>query len=223
MMRAFDSKLEAEFDAFLVGYGYPVHSILHKQAIHGSNNQIFQPDFLIIDPINFERLAVIEVKGKAALNLENVGVQLQSYRKVLGDMVLPAFLVTTTEEKNTANSFEVFSMNDNGKLEKIDSQLFPKFQALVANKVADQKNEISGEKKGVTASFEKVSWITAGILSALVVADFVCSLFGIEVLTIARLSLIGGVVALVVIPYTHKIKGLGIEWERAASRKNENS
>ena len=50
---------------------------------------------------------------------------------------------------------------------------------------------------------------------SVVIADFVCAQYEIELLTTERMALLGACVALVVIPFAQKFKGLGIEWEKA--------
>ncbi len=221
MMRVFSTKIAANFEMHLVRSGFPINSILHEQAIHGPGGQTFQLDFLIIDPINFERLAVFELKESGDIRTDEIADRLMSYRNALGDSTLPAFLAIAENPQEMEPSFSFFSLNSQTRLEKIDAKLLPTFQALVANKVASTKKQIQDEKILVTASFETISQISAGILVVLVIADFICDLYGIEVLTAERLSLIGGAVALLVIPHANRIKGLGLEWERAVSKRND--
>jgi hypothetical protein len=218
--REFHSKLEAEFSTYLKTLGYPEGSLIYEPSIKVAN-RIYRPDFLIIDPANNERLAVIEVKGKILDRIESVKEQLNAYRAAIGDTTIPAFLATPSEAYVAEHPFDLFQLKDDGDFEKIDLRLFPVFSALSTNKAAEKKKEISDKKEEVTSSFESISRWIAALLMLLVVADFVCSFFEITLLTAERLTLLGGAVALIVIPYAQKFKGLGIEWEKATTKKEK--
>jgi len=218
--REFHSQLEAEFSAYLKTLGYPDGSLIFEPSIKVANRE-YRPDFLIIDPENNERLAIIEVKGKLLDRIESVKEQLDTYRKALGDISIPAFLATPSEEYVAEHPFDLFKLKDDGEFEKIDLRLFPTFIALSTNKAADKKKELSDKKEEVSSSFESISRWMAALLLILVIADFICSFFNITLLTAERLTLLGGAVALIVIPYAQKFKGLGIEWEKVSTKKGK--
>ena len=110
--------------------------------------------------------------------------------------------------------FDVHALNNDNELQKFDLGLFPVFSALSFNQLAEKKQDLKQEEKEVVDSFKKISYITVSVLVVLLIADFICSLNNITLLTVERLTLLGGAVALVVIPFAQKFKGLGIEWER---------
>lgn len=110
--------------------------------------------------------------------------------------------------------FDVHALNSDNELQKFDLGLFPVFSALSSNQLAEKKQDLKQEEKEVVDSFKKISYITVSVLVVLLIADFICSLNNITLLTVERLTLLGGAVALVVIPFAQKFKGLGIEWER---------
>ena len=165
-------------------------------------------------------MAIIEVKGKIIDRIDSLKGQLNDYRIAIGDTSVPAFLATPSEAYVAEHPFDVFQLKDDGSFEKIDLRLFPTFAALSTNKAVEKKKEISDKKDDISNSFEIISRWAASTLTVLVVADFVCSLFNIKLLTAERLTLLGGVVALIVIPYAQKFKGLGIEWEKASTKKD---
>jgi hypothetical protein len=216
--REFHSVLESEFAAFLKDRGYPDGSLIYEPRLKGPQGKLYRPDFLIVDPIRNERLAIVEVKGRLNDRVQYVQEQLEHYKKAAGDSTLPAFLVTPSDAPNSQYPFQLYIFDDQNQLEKVDFMLFPAFSALSSNHIAEQKQDIREEKEKATNSFQIISHITAFILVALFIADFVCSLKGITVITAERLTLLGGAVALIVIPFAQKFKGLGIEWERAQDK-----
>lgn len=219
--KEFHSKLEADFATYLTSLGYPDGSLIFEPSIKTVGKIRYQPDFLIIDPSNNERLALIEVKGRILDRIESVKEQLNMYRAELGDPSLPVFLAIQSEEYVAEHPFELLKLRYDNEFEKVDLRLFPTFMALSTNKAADKKKEITDKKKEVSTSFETLSRWMAVVLVSLVVADFICSFFSITLLTAERLTLLGGSVVLVVIPYAQKFKGLGIEWEKSATKKEK--
>jgi hypothetical protein len=218
--REFYSKLEAEFSSYLKTLDYPLGSLIYEPRIK-FGNRIYRPDFVVIDPENNDRLAIIEVKGNVLKSFDSVKEQLNSYRNAIGDTTIAAFLVTPSEAYVADHTFDLFQLNEDGNFEKIDIRLFPSFSALSSNKAAEKKKELSDKKEEVTSSFESVSRWTAAVLIGLVFADFVCTFYAITILTAERLTLLGGAVALIVIPYAQKFKGLGIEWEKATTKREK--
>ena len=216
--RHFHSILESKFAAFLQERGYPDGSLIYEPRLKGPQGKLYIPDFLIVDPSRNERLAIVEVKGRLSDRIGHVQEQFEHYKKAAGDSTLPAFLVTPSEDPESKYPFELHIFNSENQLEKLDLRLFPAFSALSSNHIAEQKQDIKEKKEKVTNSFQTISYLTAFVLVVLLIADFVCSLKGVILLTAERLTLLGGAVALVVIPFAQKFKGLGIEWERAQDK-----
>jgi hypothetical protein len=77
---------------------------------------------------------------------------------------------------------------------------------------------LAEEKKETTDQFLVVCFVAAAFAVALAVADFICSRYDIKLLTTERMALVGTAIALVVIPYSQKIKGFGFEFDRAAKQ-----
>lgn len=213
MHKEYYSKIEKEFAEYLVTIGYPKDSIVYEPAfLAADGRRQYRPDFLIVDPIKKERLAIIEIKGSSQLNAESTYKQLKAYSKSVGEDNIPVFLVTPSN--NQIFPFDLYIFDINGGLIPTDFALFPTFPALTAEDAAERKSGLRTEKVDAVESFQKVSWLLAFIVFAIVVADFICAQNEIVLLTTERMALIGAVVALIVIPFSQKFKGLGIEWEK---------
>lgn len=208
-----EAKLAATFTAFLLDKGFPDSSLIYEPLLKGSDGRLYRPDFLIVDPIRNERIAIIEVKGRVPENYRALQSQVEKYKQVLGEPNLPVFLVVPSVN-DSKYPFDVYALNSENKLQKFDLGLFPVFSALSSNQLAEKKQDLKQEEKEVVDSFKRISYITVSVLVVLLIADFICSLNNITLLTVERLTLLGGAVALVVIPFAQKFKGLGIEWER---------
>lgn len=216
MVHISDSKIERELSEYLIKIGYPKDSIVYEPAFPSKDGRrVYRPDFLIIDPITKERLALIEVKGLDRIDSESTYRQLLTYREAIGSDTIPLFMVTPSSSNDAIFPFDLYVFGENGDLIKSDFALFPTFPALSAEEVAERKSELREKKSEVTKSFEFVSRSLAGLLVAIVVSDFILAQCEITLLTTERMALLGASVALVVIPYAQKFKGLGIEWEKA--------
>lgn len=213
----FNSSIEKEFADYLIALGYPRDSIVYEPAIHSPDGRMrYRPDFLIVDPIKKERLALIEIKGSKDFDYAKVYGQLLDYAKAVGDDNVPLYLITPSESQMLPFDMHVFSIE--GGLLPMEFSLFPTFPALTAEESAERKASLRIEKKSTVESFQHVSWALATLLIFLVIADFIAEQYSIAVLTTERMALIGAAVALVVIPYAQKFKGLGFEWEKAEKR-----
>jgi len=220
MEKEYHLKIDKEFAEYLVAIGYPRDSIVYEPAFFASDDRNqYRPDFLIIDPVKKERLAIIEIKGTGQLNAESTYRQLRAYSKSVGEDNIPVFLVTPS--KNDMHPFDLYIFDVDGGLVPTDFALFPTFRALTAEDTAERKSGLRTEKVQAVESFQKVSWILAFIVLAIVVADFICAQNEIVLLTAERMALLGAAVALVIIPFSQRFKGLGIEWEKATKNDTE--
>ncbi|WP_444904236.1 type I restriction enzyme HsdR N-terminal domain-containing protein [Microbulbifer sp. CnH-101-E] len=219
MEEKYHSKLEKSFAEYLVTLGYPKDSIVYEPAFLATDGKrAYRPDFAIVDPVKKERLAIIEIKGRHLKDTENTYRQLTAYSKAIEKERIPLFLVTESDSQQSLFPFDLYVFSEEGALIKSDFALFPTFPALTADESAERKIGIRKEKTETIESFQTVSWSLAGVLLSVVVADFIFAQYDMELLTMERMALLGACVALVVIPFAQKFKGLGIEWEKA---KNE--
>ena len=218
MEEVYHSKIEKEFAEYLIEIGYPSDSIVYEPAILSSDyNRSYTPDFLIVDPIKGEGLALIEIKAARLKDAQKTFEQLLAYRNVVGSNV-PVFLVIPSESNGSKCAFDLYTFDENKGLITSDISLFPSFRALTAEQSAKIKSDIRSKKIKATELFQNVSWLLAFILAVIVTADFILAQYNIVLLTTERMALIGASVALIVIPFAQRFKGLGIEWERATKQ-----
>lgn len=211
--RNFASRLEQDVYRLLIQKGFPAESILYEPAILPIGTNVrYRPDFLIVDPVTGEHLALIEVKSASA-NLSRAREQLEAYKKALGNLRIATYVITAPD--HVPDKLSVFAAQEESEGREVDAEIFPKYEALKASGIADKKADIKGRKDRAANSLEAVGLTVAIILVLVVVADFALSFWDISLLTPERLGLLGAAVALVVIPYLQKFKGLGIEWEKA--------
>lgn len=217
----YHSELEKKFAEYLVALGYPKDSIIYEPSFVASDGKrTYRPDFAIIDPVKKERLAIIEIKERHLKDTESTYRQLVAYSKAIDKKHIPLFMVTESESPEGCFPFDLYVFGEEGELIQSDFALFPTFPALTAEESAERKTGIRKQKTETIERFQKVSWSLAILLLSVVIADFVCAQYEIELLTTERMALLGACVALVVIPFAQKFKGLGIEWEKAKRDEN---
>lgn len=211
----YHSEAEKKFSEHLLSLGYTKDSILYEPVFFANDgSRTYRPDFAIIDPEKKEYLAIIEIKADRLINNEEVLNQLKKYRHAIGNKKIPLFLVAVSSIPNNPLPFALYSLSEAGDLVKSDFNLFPTFRALTAEESAVRKNDIRQKKTETMDTFQRVSWFLAAVLFLIVIADI-----KFHFLTTERMALLGASVALIVIPFAQKFKGLGIEWEKA---KNAN-
>lgn len=211
MQRSRGSELEKAFYDFLTDLGYPEIAVVYEPLLTTEDGRRFRPDFLIIDPDKNERLAVIEIKGVVGIEHPGLIKQLQSYGEAVGAGV-PVYLVTPSE--NDKSQFNIYSYIPGEGLSLTDTSLFPRFSVMKAEAKIERKAELRNEKNKVVDNFRNICFVLAGGLLLAVIFDFLLSIYGVVLITTERMALLGAVVALIVIPYAQKFKGLGMEWER---------
>lgn len=211
------SVAEKKFSEHLLSLGYSKDSILYEPAFFSNDgSRTYRPDFAIIDPQKKEYLAIIEIKSDRLTNSEKTLNQLKKYRQAIGNEKIPLFLVTVSSSPNSSSPFALYSLSDSGELIESDFNFFPTFLALTAEESAIKKNDIRQKKTEAMVSFQTTSWILATFLLFIVIMDIIFNF-----LTTERLTLLGASVALIVIPFAQKFKGLGIEWEKAKSNDSK--
>lgn len=217
--RNYHSMSEKQFAEYLVSIGYPRDSIIYEPAFLSAENESrHRPDFLIVDPRTKERLAIIEVKRSPFFQPHQVLDRLKAYSAALGARRIPVFLVAE-DASNPGPPFELWMIDQEGNSRKADFSLFPTFPALLSEEIADRKAELRREKENAVDEFKRTCWILAALLLLLVAADFIVQRWNIRILTTERMTLLGFSIALIVLPYAQKFKGLGIEFEKAQGRE----
>lgn len=222
----YDRKLEKLFFEYLVSIGYPKEAIAYQPAVQPVRHmQCYRPSFALIDPKKNEYLAIVEVKEARMGESRKGGFIYENmidYRKALGANSIPVFIVST--DYNDTSPFLLHSFDEQGQINVIDYTLFPTFEALAVKEQADRKADLRLRRDNAGESFTMVCWSVSAILFVLVIGDFyIKKEYSLDLLTAERISLIGAALALIVIPFAQKFKGLGIEWEKVAgSSKSDN-
>ena len=215
----YHSEAENKFSEYLLSLGYTKDSILYEPAFFSNDGKnTHRPDFAIIDPEKKEYLAIIEIKSDRFAHSENTLNQLKRYKQAIGNEKIPLFLVTVSSLPNNPLPFSLYSVSDSGELVKSDFNLFPTFRALTAEQSAVRKNDIRQKKSQTMDIFQRVTWSLAVALLLIVIADI-----RFNFLTTERMALLGACVALIVIPFAQKFRGLGIEWEKVKNPNSEES
>lgn len=213
-----DSLVEKQFYDYLLALGFPAETIVFEPAFQAiGNERKYRPDFALIDQRTNEPLVLFEVKGRNDAQTLALGLQqVQDYLLATADKSLRGYLVTP----GSGNEPFHFYTSDESGTPKLLSASFLRPASLVTARRSEKKENLEGEKRETIDQFKLICFIAAGISGAIAVTDFVCSRYGLTVLTTERLALLAAAVALVIIPYLQTFKALGIEIERAA-RKND--
>lgn len=185
--------------------GYPDNSIVHESRI--DDDGILIPDVTIINPDTQEQLALIDVqRGKSQIDTAISMSFLQTYRQVIAEPVQFFFV---EPDDRAPSKVRFYRLTNQDSLEPLSEDEFPTFEALVGNRVASSRREVSSKRKQATDQFMLICTVLA--IGALVLA--IVDVFW-RVLTPERLILLGVAVGLVILPHSAKLKALGIEWER---------
>ena len=213
-----DSLVEKQFYDYLLTLGFPAETIIFEPAFQAiSSGRKYRPDFAFIDQKTNEPLVLFEVKSRSDTQTLTRGLQqVQDYIRATADKSLKGYLVTP----GSGNEPFHFYTSDESGTPKLLSASFLQPASLVTARRSEKKENLEGEKRETIDQFKVICFIAASISGAVAVADFVCSRYGVTVLTTERLALLGASVVLTVIPYLQTFKALGIEIERAA-RKND--
>ncbi|MNF63146.1 hypothetical protein D3C85_773060 [compost metagenome] len=210
----YDRELEKHFFEYLISIGYPRNSIIYQPAIHPVQNMMcYRPSFALIDPKKNEHIAIIEVKECKIGGGSSIYKNMRDYSKAVGSDSIPVYIIST--DYSDASPFLLHSLDDKGEIITIDHSLFPSFEALSAKESTDRKVDLRIRREYISDKFRKICWVASSLFFILVALDFFLKEFyDIGLLTAERISLLGGALALIVIPFAQKFKGLGIEWEK---------
>lgn len=211
-----ESQIEQQFFQHLSELGFPKSSVIYEPAFRPiGDGRRYRPDFALLDPKTNEPLAIIEIKSRNDQDtLSRATQKVQQYIAALRDNGVRGFVVTPTQ---SGSGFEFYTLGEDGKPKKVPSS-FLQFESLSSARIAEKKEMLAEESKDTTDKFLVVCFVASAFTVAVAVADFVCSRYGIILLTTERMALVGAAIALLVIPYVQKFKGLGIEIDRAAKQ-----
>ena len=209
-----ESKVEEQFFHYLSELGFPKSSVIYEPVFQAiGDGRRYRPDFALLDPKTNELLAIIEIKGLNDPNtLSRATEQVRRYITALRDKAVRGFVVTPAQ---SGVGFDFYTPGEDGEPKQVPSSSFLQFESLSSARIAEKKEMLAEEKKGTTDRFFVVCFSASAFAVAVATADLVCSRYGITLITTERITLVGAAIALVVIPYVQKFKGLGIEIDRA--------
>lgn len=212
-----ESQIEQQFFHYLSELGFPKSSVIYEPVFQPiGDGRRYRPDFALLDPKTNEPLAIIEIKGcNDPATLSRATQQVRQYIAALRDKAVRGFVVTPAQ---SGGGFDFYTPGENGEPKQVPSSSFLQFESLSSARIAEKKEMLAEEKKETTDQFLVVCFAAAAFAVSVAAADFVCSCYGITLLTTERMALVGAAIALVVIPYVQKFKGLGIEIDRAAKQ-----
>ena len=209
-----ESQLEQKFFQYLSELGFPKSSVIYEPVFQPiGDGRRYRPDFALLDPKTNEPLAIIEITGlNDPSTISRATEQVRRYITALRDKAVRGFVVTPAQ---SGVGFDFYTPGEDGEPKQVPSSSCLQFESLSSARMAEKKEILAEEKKETTDQFHVVCYSASAFAVAVATADFVCSLYGITLLTTERIALVGGSIAIVVIPYVQKFKGLGIEIDRA--------
>ena len=208
-----------DFIRFLKDKGYPEESIALEYRVDSGSSI----DVAILDLDYNTPIQIFELKRIKNPNTIRKGVsQLKRYLKALGNENIPAYLVFP-EGKDfeiiRANDYSLNVNSDENTEKQMDERSVDSF-ALNYNgqRVSRRAESINGikKKKDKSIDFFKITcFVLAFILIVLLIMKWMCYIY----LDNNDLALLGGIIVLFLVPSAQKIKILGIEYEKAVEKK----
>jgi hypothetical protein len=189
--------------ASLVGAGIPEDAIAEDLAIGGR----YRADLAVLDATTKRPIAFFEVRSRAEQSqVERAQTQLTTFAGALGNPGIPAYLAATVNGK-----LQLMRLPLGKKLDATEliPEPTPTYESLLTTAQVVLKADNRKEHHGTVAAFKWVCWAMALIVVAVLVLDY----FELYTLNQDRLLLLGAAAALVVIPFTRKLKMLGVEFE----------
>lgn len=200
---------------YLKEHGYPDSSfaIEYKLGKH-------RIDLAIIDPDTQIPIIVFEIKSKKSRESIEFGKrQIESYIRNLPDTSVPAYLVFPKEE---APFFEVQRIIfDSEKNQLIVETVIDKSQLDFAMQKQSRISErIEKNQEERTSTIDKFKWIS-WLLAFIVLVIGVLNKFKIVNIDATDLAIIGACIGLIILPFSSKLKFLGMEFERFEMTKKK--
>lgn len=202
--------------------GYPEDSLIYE-PVFNIGEKTFRPDFGIIDPLRNERLVIIEVvNGKNEFMRDRDIKRLSSL--LLHPQIRNAILLLAqpAEDASKEFPFDLFRLEQDGELIEYHIDALPTFSSLTSNVIVARRDDLKDEEKKTTNKFKALCFVIAFLLIILFVSDIICESKNYKLITPERLTLIGIISALMVLPFAAKIKFLGIEFENLIGKQDKN-
>lgn len=194
-----EQHLLQELISTLIERGYP-----KKTLITGWRQGGHVYDLAVVDPYSAELLAAFELilQSQVVRSSKPVREKIEKYRDLQTDAGVPLYVVMATknEEGFTVTQINPFKGENETWIHIRDIPLFEDVRGrTLIQKLAK-----------VVDTFQILCWSIALIAMILLISD----INQILTLTPQRLTLMGVIIALILLPYLRKIKVLGVEIER---------
>ncbi len=211
------TEVEKRFIAYLLEKGFSEAAIIYDPEFKSSDGVLrARPDLLIAEPDTRNPLAIVEIKSELRTDKRiAIRAQVETYANLFPDV--PTYLVTDGPSPILL-SFYRFN-RETKELDAIAPEVFPSsFPAMLAERITVKQAALGAvreERKETSRVLHWLCFALAVFAVLLAAADFICKqAYGIELLTPARLGLIGAAFGLALVPFVQKFKGLGFEYER---------
>lgn len=203
-----------QFVKYLKEHGYPEKSIAIEFRI-GPNSIV---DVAILDLEKNIPIQIFEIKSiKNDATIKQGTRQLKRYLESLGDRSVPAYLVFPSqshpyfEVQNVSQDIETIGIMDSDTISILN------YHAQRNSRIAELANKVEDKKK---KEVDRFGMTCIAIAVTIGLSWGIARFFSFEI-TATDLSIWGGIIVLILIPYSNKIKVLGIEFERLTKEKKE--
>lgn len=200
-----DERTINEVIQFLLSHGYPEDSIVTEWNIRGR----YYVDLAVIDPETKKPVALFEFKRERTTKSMGMALhQLKTYSSILGDETIPLYAVFGTDGEPPFEIYHFPKGLKRGEYHPARVSKVPDLSTLNIRRIRRNRDKIFN-------FFLAICWILAIIVTILLYFDFTGD---IDIST-QRLTLIGIIIALFLIPFASKLKILGFEFERFIEKR----
>lgn len=202
---------------YLKSHGYPDESFAIEYKIGK-----LRIDLAIIDPESQLPILVFEVKSR--FNQQSIAFgkrQLEIYIKELKDNSIPAYLVFP---KKTNPFFSIHRISLNTETNEIvEEQVTDKTELnFLMQKQSRISERIEKNKTERKSTIDKFSWVSWGI-AIIILAIGILKKLKIIIVDTTDLAIIGACIGLIILPFSNKLKFLGMEFERFEMTQKNNT
>lgn len=203
------------FIQYLKEHGYPENSIAVEYMVSPG----VRVDIAVLDLEKNIPIQIFELKSKKNReSIEKGERQINRALMTLKNTDTPAYLVFPSEVEPFFEILSVERMNDPSiDATNVEILSMLDFHAQRNSRIAEMASSIVEEKRSEVDKFQWICWILALVTFSGLVSFKILS---IEI-SATELSMFGGVVALILLPSSRKIKILGFEYERLVSDKRK--
>lgn len=202
--------------------GFPKNSIVYEYGVTiGTMRGAI--DLAIIDPVTNCVLSIFEMKVTKENKplkqlLESAQNQLLEYIKQLPNSDIPAYVVIAKENCG----FEIFPFEIDESGSRV---LFPaiSLQSIIPYAVLSTKSRANAIKETSLKIKKNIDWFKIACWICATISIVLAILDNLKIITISstQLALFGVAIALIIMPFSKKLKILGVEFERLISEKED--